>query len=119
MNRQEAFDTVCDHLRTQGCRAVNIAGQCRYRGRNGTKCAIGALIDDEHYTADIESFGPSNSGVVRALTRSGITLQEGDITFLDALQGLHDTLPGEAFHDVLEGRLQRLAASYRLEYAAP
>ena len=53
LSRQEMFDKVCQHLRTQKKRSFksdfneSSQGTCVYRGPNGTKCAVGALIPDE------------------------------------------------------------------------
>lgn len=42
---QEIFDTCLTHLRAQGRRSIDpISGFCVYRGPDGLKCAIGALI---------------------------------------------------------------------------
>lgn len=47
---QETFDLVVQHLANQkGIRSQNKNGACAYRGENGNKCAIGALIPDELY----------------------------------------------------------------------
>ena len=53
MTEQTAFNIVKNHLLTQMTKSMeeNEFGdtQCLYRGPNGTKCAIGALITDEEY----------------------------------------------------------------------
>lgn len=54
MTEQEIFDKVAEHLQKQGHRALNEDGVCVYRGKNGTKCAVGALIPDELYDSKIE-----------------------------------------------------------------
>ncbi len=53
MTHQETFNIVKEHLLKQGEQAT-INGQCRLRGANGTKCAIGALIPDEKYHSKME-----------------------------------------------------------------
>jgi len=47
---QEIFDTVAEHLLKQGkqSKAPGDKG-CRYRGPDGTKCAVGVLIPDADY----------------------------------------------------------------------
>lgn len=35
--------------------SLNENGMCAYRGKNGTKCAVGLLIPDEEYDKSIES----------------------------------------------------------------
>lgn len=49
MDLQETYDAVVRHLRRQGHRAVNEAGnKCEYLARDGSRCAVGALIPDWH-----------------------------------------------------------------------
>jgi hypothetical protein len=43
---QEAFNKVAAHLRSMDRRSVNEHGTCAMRGRDGRKCAVGALIDE-------------------------------------------------------------------------
>ena len=52
---QEIFDTIAVHLLKQGVRSVNSYGVCLYRGPNGLRCAISALIPDELYMPEIEN----------------------------------------------------------------
>lgn len=51
---QEIFNKVALHLLTQSKRSVGTTEsggvKCAYRGDKGTKCAVGGLIDDEHYS---------------------------------------------------------------------
>ncbi len=47
---KDIFNYVVDHLRRQGCQSlVNHEGNCAYRGKGGTMCAVGALITDDEY----------------------------------------------------------------------
>ena len=62
MTEQEIFDTVLTHLREQGEAATSAGGSCRYRGANGTACAVGCLIPDELYDPLIE--GLSVVGII-------------------------------------------------------
>lgn len=61
MTAQEVFDAVATHLLTQNARSVteDSPGTCLYRGPEGRKCAIGALIPDSLYRPEIENV-PSN-----------------------------------------------------------
>jgi alpha-L-fucosidase len=57
MNAQEMFDRVAHHLAVQQVPSMMKKGNnefCAYRGTNGTKCAIGALIPDDVYDPHIE-----------------------------------------------------------------
>lgn len=52
---QETFDTVARALAAQGRPSVSAETcLCRYRGDNGTKCAVGHLIPDELYRPELE-----------------------------------------------------------------
>jgi hypothetical protein len=57
MTPQEIFDTVATHLFTQGKKAVNYKGSCVYRAGDGSKCAVGVLIPDDHYNVKMETGG--------------------------------------------------------------
>ena|ERR1700686_1536501 len=91
MEAQEIFDTVVNHLRTQGHKAKNYADiACVYRARDGSKCAGGILINDEEYNPKMEKhlfdkvlnyYGP-------------ISLKERllpHIELIMRLQSIHDT----------------------------
>lgn len=54
MTKQEVFNKVVLHLRQQGRPSLNANHDCMYRGEDGTKCAIGCLIEDKDYNPDFE-----------------------------------------------------------------
>jgi len=54
MTSQDIFDYVLSHLREQGPCTLNGTIVCRYRGGNGTRCAIGYLIPDNLYLPSME-----------------------------------------------------------------
>lgn len=54
---QQAFETAVRGVITQGKPAMSMINGhplCRYRGDNGTKCAVGMLIPDEAYVPSME-----------------------------------------------------------------
>lgn len=55
---QQVFDQVARHLLTQGSKAINDLGNCKYRLElnDGTilKCAVGCFIADDEYSSEIE-----------------------------------------------------------------
>lgn len=53
-DKQYIFDFVVKHLLEQGVRAVK-DGFCRYRGTNGTACAVGCMIPEKLYDTVLES----------------------------------------------------------------
>lgn len=120
MTLQEIFNRVKAHLLTQNAKARIPDGgwgygACRYRGTNGLKCAIGCLIPDEAYTADLEG-----SVLFRVLsTIPGIPTSAGrnDPTYvryeilLAELQSIHDRYQPPEWAEQLE----RLGKRHNLE----
>ena len=61
---QDMFNTMVRHLIKQRVRSTQADGySCAYRGVDGTMCAVGVLIADEHYHADLETNIASSSCV--------------------------------------------------------
>lgn len=90
MNRQEIFNKVVKHLLTQNERAVDKDGFCSYKTHNGLKCAIGALIPDGH-PAQHASCSVSMSFFAEYDLKEYLCIKdESDVSFLWALQRIHD-----------------------------
>lgn len=94
MTNQEVFDRVAAYLlREQAGRSANpTTGQCYYRVFEEEKvvnrCAIGALIPNELYTREMESFGVDNlMGGFEAIARLFYNVDPG---LLADLQAAHD-----------------------------
>lgn len=104
MTTQEIFDKVARHLLTQNKQSVDQMGGCSYRGENNTKCAIGCLIDDEHYCESLEGRSMSeNNNVKLAVEKSiGEALEHRACRLLGRLQKLHDALPPSSWKQTLE-----------------
>ena len=86
MQPQEMFDTVVNHLCDQGKRAGDEIGGCAYRAPCGAKCAVGALINDDEYTSDMEGMGVGN--LIGEEFLPARLLPEADL--LRRLQNTHD-----------------------------
>jgi hypothetical protein len=106
---QAAFDKVARHLLKQNARSTNeTTGECLYRGPNGLRCAIGALI-------------PEGVAVVPEIGISGLLdeppfrdLFAGlDENFLGSLQEVHDEVPVAGWRESLAG----VAAEFNLSPA--
>jgi hypothetical protein len=117
---QRMIDIGATHMRAQGRCSSDEDGTCLYRGPNGTKCFIGALIADEHYHSGLEKKGVQKPSNVRALLNSGYKLQ-GLIPDLQAAQEeLHDNLDfSEDFPAAFEAALVSYCSEYGLDYTAP
>lgn len=108
MDKQKIFNESALHLLKQNEKALNDSGTtCAYRGRNSTKCAIGALIPDDVYDRRIEFknietlntdarewrldgiLGGSGEAAARVIDYLGIE-QPADVDFMRELQCVHD-----------------------------
>lgn len=111
---QEIFDRVAAHLLTQNSKATDEAGrECMYRAPDGRKCAVGCLIDDKFYTADLESRTVSWPEVQDALELSmGCRMSQVTYKMLADLQRLHDGAPVERW----ARKLEVIANEHRLKW---
>lgn len=129
MTGQQIFDRVATHLIRQGRRSL-VAGICVYRGADGTRCAIGALIDDNLMAALNErTSGAANTmGLCSLLNDERIKdlttpLLPTDMTpaageyFLGELQDIHDN-QYRCDRQMWPHELRRLADNYGLSAAA-
>jgi hypothetical protein len=99
---QEVFDFVVERLLQQGKRAMRKSGGetlCALRGEGNTKCAIGHLIPDEDYTAELEDFSTIHNiegenslsrGMRKVLEKNLGEITEEDAIFLHEFQFAHD-----------------------------
>jgi hypothetical protein len=110
---QQIFDRAWTHIVAQGKRAVNDEGSCLYRGENGLRCAIGALITDEAYTKDIENLTVLNIPK-EVLRQSNLPTSIGGCRFLAEIQGCHDYPIDGGFIDEFKKRMREVAAEYNL-----
>ena len=85
---QEIFNQVVTHLRTQKVPSYEQGAGCRYRGPNGTSCAVGCLMPDSAYDESIEGEGLRSQEVLRRLRALGFT--DVNLSLLYSLQGAHD-----------------------------
>lgn len=119
MTLQEMYDKAATHLLLQGkrCAVSNANGffSCRYRGPEGSMCAVGALIPDEMYDERYEGIAADNllfkvPGLAQHLMGSTI----GDDTLyhvarlLSNLQHIHDRTPPEDWKRQLDGLADRM-----------
>ncbi len=85
MTKQKIFDKVWNWFVVEGHgpSVMDNGPRCRYRGKDGAKCAVGVLIPDESYTPSME--GSALSSIAGSL---GISEH---CSFLYALQSAHDS----------------------------
>jgi hypothetical protein len=101
MTRQQLFNQAATVLLTQGERSRAVDDTCLYRGPNGLKCAIGAMIPDALYEGDIEGYN-----IERLLDDYPAICKvlggQRNVRFLDALQVLHDSVEPTDWLESLE-----------------
>lgn len=98
MTYEEVFVKVRDHLLKQNAKSMGVYERgategCTYRGEDGASCAVGCLIDDEHYSEKLEGRSVKCGDVVSALERSGVPMDFEFVELLGQLQRIHDDSP--------------------------
>lgn len=90
---QAAFDQVYRHLLSQAEPSADDALGCSYHADNGLKCAVGCLIDEQFYKAELEGHGADDPRVLAAVRAGGwlegVPDREAERLLL-ALQHIHD-----------------------------
>ena len=101
---QTIFDKVAAHLLAQRQQSLNADGRCAYRGENGLRCAVGCLIDDEHYRSGLEGGTITAQSVSQAVKDSlGLpSLSPRLVNLLEELQILHDYTPPSTWRKELK-----------------
>jgi hypothetical protein len=95
---------VTSHLLAQNERSARVES-CKYRFA-GLKCAVGCLIDDEHYSEKLEGRGADHHDVLQAVEASIGEKPNSDL--LCALQAIHDIEAPEEW----EFELKKLRRNY-------
>lgn len=106
---QEAFDAMAKHLLTQNA-VSRFPGEvtCSYRGPDGLKCAVGALIPDEIYRPKLEGMHIFAEGFAPVLNK--IIGKSVDVDILYQVQRVHDYMAP----NVWEMSLYEIAKDYGL-----
>lgn len=95
MNTEEILSKAIAGVINQGCKSATLGGGediCKYRGDNNAKCAVGHLIDDEHYSECLECLPVSACCVLSAVESSlGRPLYDEEEEYLFYLQQCHDS----------------------------
>jgi hypothetical protein len=94
------------------------AGSCRLRGRDGRRCAICVLIDDQYYTEQLQGLGINyykagqDGLLLQARAKSSVNPYEPRVAaLLQILEDLHDAAEVHAW----EGRLDDVAKRHSIE----
>jgi len=116
---QDLFNFVARHLLKQNeqclARVVGSDNACVYFGRNGLRCAIGCLIEPDHYYESLEFEGLADSVLLDVIRESiGRYLNSTEVYMLKSLQRLHDHYSPENWRK----QLTQIAITYDLEMVA-
>lgn len=125
MTLQEMFNKAYLGLAGQKFEKSSKAGVCLYRGPDGKKCAVGHLIDDAHYTEELEHKAAYQPMVRKALEASGVPVpvpppgvdESKETKLLNAMQLAHDVQAFQDFDNTeipLKGKLAKVAADFNL-----
>lgn len=121
---QKLFDKVVNHLVAQGKQSIGHfpSGDegCLYRSKDGLSCAVGCLIEDKHYTRDMENREPGYPVVTEGLRKSGVSTDASTLQLLRELQRIHDN---DGCWDVIgfigHFDLAQVASNFKLHYEVP
>lgn len=106
MTPQEVLNTMAAHLLAQGVKSIDAgSGSCRYRGRDGLKCAVGALLTNKEYYPEMEGH---NVWYIEYILPQRLVAHLG---LIRSGQRIHDGCPVEAW----PSRLRAIAEEFGLE----
>jgi len=124
-SKQEIFDVVKGHLLYQNCRSCDDNDRPLYRGPWGSRCAVGRLINDEHYDHRFEGYGvfltrlrqegTDVAILASALLKSGVNVDDEEIWSLCVdLQDCHDTIPPDRWYCELDAIARKHGLAFQL-----
>lgn len=99
MTDEEVYQKIRTHLLDQRKLSTDDTGSCRYRNEDGTKCAVGCLISEEHYGVYLEGVG------VDDITAPGFDRRL--LRILIKLQYIHDCVPVSSWSGYLPSSFQQ------------
>lgn len=104
---QEVFNQVSSHLITQNAKSLGIGeNYCKYKSKDGLKCAAGCLIDDDEYNPDFEG-----KDWIELKTQFSISSDHNYL--IQDLQDIHDSFGPKDWRD----ELIKLAKRRNLNYS--
>jgi hypothetical protein len=113
-NLQKYFDIAVSGVLKQGNPSISNSGNCKYRGMNNDRCAIGWLIPDDMYNPKMEGFSINNLCDKYSFPDYIIN----NLTFFDRLQTCHDfnseKVNNAEFIDAFKNDVKKLALKYNL-----
>jgi hypothetical protein len=113
---QEVFDFVCLKVLEQGKPSYR-GGACAYRGEDGLKCAVGHLIEDDAFAAELDkrtlgvAVGMFNTEDFERLGWRG----PAHLKLLSELQVAHDCAGDHEFVSGFSGAARDIARKFHLD----
>ena len=108
------------HLLKQGKQAVNEEGNCQYRTEDGCMCAVGVMIDNEHYDANFEGGGLTGDVRIAVAASLGVEDFSYNTPMYDVLRGwqlYHDnstsTFSAEEINEVHKRLMSKLEDAHK------
>ena len=122
MTDQQVFDSVYEHMVKQGKRSVSVVdGECMYRGPDGLKCAVGALIPDDIYEPEMDqptsAIGTSFYSINYRFPKIEEFFKDINPDLLSGLQNIHDL--DESWNEMYfigHFKMKNLAIKHDLEF---
>lgn len=111
MTNQEIFDKALNGILKQGVPSMMSSGVCKYRGPNGTMCAVGLLLTDDEALAMDDVMGAIDDLPVELVPER--LLPHMDL--LSAIQCAHDYASSRTpFVEEYKVRMRDVAKSFKL-----
>jgi hypothetical protein len=111
---QKIYDYVLVHLRQQNAQSVAANGDCMYRNPTGLACAIGCLIPETEYHANMEDINV-NALLQESIGTAAFQHLYGFNSILIQLQHVHDGNTPKHW----ETRMESLALQFNVKYTPP
>ena len=118
---QKVYDTILFGLRKQAAPSIEMVNDrpaCRYRSKDGKKCAAGMLIPDELYKPEFEIWAAEHTIFLPLWHQLGLT---PFLSLIQACQSAHDDLPNNLIYWLKhwESKMKQVARFNDLVYTPP
>jgi len=115
LTNQQMFDIAHAGIIEQGKPGTNAAGDCVYKGSDGSMCAVGLIFDNQ----DIHGLRDLDGDVLEAASALDIDLTGEQISFMESMQAAHDTAAqtgdNSGFLDRFRENMNLVAKNYSLK----
>lgn len=114
MTNQEIFDKALNGILKQGVPSMNSMGLCKYRGPNGTMCAVGLFVTDDE--AEVMDADPGMCAIKDLPYAVVPDRLRPHLDLLADLQWAHDNAAGRTpFVEEYKLRMRDVAKNWNLK----